>query len=141
MKYLLLLFVLLSCRPEPMATPAPDFNPTFVPIWRTDTMVNSYRKGTDTLYSLMIGDTSAVIYNGDTLYIFGIFDTTKTSSATAWIGTSPLDTSTSLSRCVVSYYRYWNAGSNKQVYATQIVGITTRYPNFNTTGDSYYLGK
>ena len=146
MKYLFLLLILLACKkPEPntpMETPAPPAgNWGWVPTWRTDTMVNGYRLGSDTFFSWKSNDTTGVIYGGDTLYIFGTFDTTKVSSLTAWIGPDALDTSTAYSKCFVGFYRWFSVNDNKARFQAQLLNIINRYPNFNTTGDAYYLGR
>ena len=104
-------------------------------------MINGYRLGADTMYSWRNGDTTGVLYGGDTLYVFGVFDTTKASSLEAWIGPDYLDSTTAYSKCFVGYYRYWSINDNKQKYAPQMLTIITRDPNFNTTGDAYYLGR
>ena len=137
---ILLCIMALGCHHP---TSAPAVNLTFVPIWRADTMMNGYRiQPTDTMYAYLSGDTSCILYHDTVLYVFGYdFDTTKTSCRTVWIGATPLDTNAAYSKCIISYYRWYDAGDQKSKQATQMISISTRYPHFSTTGDSYYFGR
>jgi len=145
-KLLLIALLAVSCRPED--TPAPLL-PTgseisFVPIWRNDTMFNNYRvNATDTMIAFNSNDTTGVVYNGSTLYVFGYnFDTTKLAVFnTVWIGTTPFDTVTALSKCNVGFYRSFSVGDNTHKYQQQYLTIQTRYPNFATTGTNIYIGR
>jgi hypothetical protein len=145
-KLLLIALLAVSCRRED--TPAPLL-PTgseisFVPIWRNDTMFNNYRvNATDTMIAFNSNDTTGVVYNGSTLYVFGYnFDTTKLAVFnTVWIGATPFDTVTALSKCNVGFYRSFNVGDNSHKYQQQYLTIQTRYPNFATTGTNIYIGK
>jgi len=143
---LFLLLFLVACRPED--TPAPLL-PTgseisFLPIWRNDTMMNNYRvTATDTMIAFNSNDTTGVIYNGDTLYVFGYnLDTTKLAVFnTVFIGATPFDTVTALSKCNIGFYRSFNVGDNAYKYQQQYITIQTRYPNFATTGTNSYFGR
>lgn len=117
-------------------------NYTFVPIWRNDTLMNGFRiNPTDTIYSFISNDTTGIISHGDTFYVFGVFDTTVSSSYRAFVGQDPLDTTTALSRAVVGYYRWFDANNNASQTQQQRISITTRYPNFETSGDNNYFGR
>jgi hypothetical protein len=145
-KLLLIALLAVSCRPED--TPAP-LVPTgsamsFVPIWKADTLINNYRvNATDTMIAFNSNDTTGVVYNGSTLYVFGYnFDTTKLAVFnTVWIGATPFDTVTALSKCNVGFYRSFNVGDNAYKYQQQYITIQTRYPNFATTGTNSYIGR
>ncbi len=145
-KLLLIALLAVSCRRED--TPAP-LVPTgseisFVPIWRNDTMFNNYRvNATDTMIAFNSNDTTGVVYNGSTLYVFGYnFDTTKLAVFnTVWIGATPFDTTTALSKCNVGFYRSFSVGDNTHKYQQQYLTIQTRYPNFATTGTNIYIGR
>lgn len=145
-KLLLITLLAVSCRPED--TPAPLL-PTgsamsFVPIWKADTLINNYRvNATDTMIAFNSNDTTGVIYNGSTLYVFGYnFDTTKLAVFnTVWIGVTPFDTATALSKCNVGFYRSFSVGDNTHKYQQQYLTIQTRYPNFATTGTNIYIGR
>lgn len=137
---------LIACKkPEPSAMPAPypSENITFLPVWQNDTMMNGYRiNPTDTLYAAMRGDTSILVNGGVELYVFGYsIDTTVGSWFKCFIGPDPLDSTTAYSKCVVKPPYFFSVSDNKRIYQQQAVAITTRYPNFATTGDAWYIGR
>lgn len=136
----------LSCKkPEPAATPVPypSENITFMPVWQNDTLMNGSRVwATDTLYSLMRNDTSMLVNNGDTLYVFGYsIDTTVGTAFKCFIGPDALDSTTAYSKCIVKPPYFFSVGDNSRVYQKQAIAISTRYPHFETTGDAWYFGK
>lgn len=135
----LALLAVISCR---RTTTSVAINYTFVPIWKNDTMCNGFGLyPTDTIYSFISNDTTGIISQGDTFYVFGEFDTTLSSSYRGFIGQDALDTTTAVSRAVIGFYRWFDANENKSETQKQRITITTRYPNFPTTGDNNYFGK
>jgi hypothetical protein len=149
MKQLLLLWfalISLSCTRSETPSPLLPDNPPleFVPIWKADTLMNNYRvSATDTMIAFNSNDTTGVVYNGSTLYVFGYnFDTTKLAVFnTVWIGATPFDSTTALSKCNVGFYRSFSVGDNTHKYQQQYLTIQTRYPNFATTGTNIYFGR
>jgi len=131
----ILLISLLSCKKQPSAIPMIAGNPySFIRFWHGDTLINNLRiNGNDTFFAFKHGDTSGIFHLEDTLYVFSIEDTTK-STLSAYISYVPFDTLNCVSKCYLTPYHY--AGHTGK----QVIALTGIHSAIVHTGDYWYIG-